>query len=142
MTSGFDGMLTLFVLLYADDIVILSESETGLQNGLYLLECYCDRWKLQVNISKTKAMIFKKGGRNRGNLYFTYKHEKLEIVKSFKYLGVFFTTGVSFNATYDSLHGQALKSLFKLKSYLIRFPNMTVIHKLDLFDKLIEPILN
>ena len=35
-----------------------------------------------------------------------------------------------------------LKSLFKLKSYLIRFPNMTVIHKLDLFDKLIEPILN
>jgi len=50
--------------LYADDIVILSESETGLQNGLDLLECYCDRWKLKVNISKTKAMLFKKGGRN------------------------------------------------------------------------------
>ena len=75
------GMLKL-VLLYADDIVILSESETGLQNGLYLLECYCDRWKLQVIISKTKAMIFKKGGRNRGNLYFTYKHEKFDIVKT------------------------------------------------------------
>ena len=73
---------------------------------------------------------------------FTYKHEKLEIIKSFMYLDVFFTTGGSFNATYDLLHGQALKSLFKLKSYLIRFPNMTVIHKLDLFDKLIEPILN
>ena len=57
MTNGFDGvdigMLKLFVLFYADDIVILSESETGLQNGLALLECYCDRWKLQVNISKT-----------------------------------------------------------------------------------------
>ena len=56
------------------------------------------------------------------------------------YLDVFFTTGGSFNATYDSLHGQALKSLFKLKSYLIRFPNMTVIHKL--IDKHIEQILN
>ena len=57
LTNGFDGvdtgMLKLFVLFYADDIVILSESETGLQNGLDLLECYCDRWKLQVNISKT-----------------------------------------------------------------------------------------
>ena len=62
--------------MYADDIVILSESETGLQNGLDLLECYCDRWKLKVNISKTKAMLFKKGGR----IFFTYKHEKLQIV--------------------------------------------------------------
>ena len=40
------------------------------------------------------------------------------------------------------MHGQALKSLFTLKSYLIRFPNMTVNHKLDQLDKLIEPILN
>jgi len=31
------GMLKL-VLLYADDIVILSKSETGLQNGLDLLD--------------------------------------------------------------------------------------------------------
>jgi len=47
-------MLKLFVRYkYAD------ESEIGLQNGLDLLECYFDRWK-QVNISKTKAMMFKK----------------------------------------------------------------------------------
>ena len=64
-------------------------------------------------------MIFKKGGWNRGNLSFTYKHEKLEIVKKIKFLGVIFTTGGSLNATYDSLHGQALKSLFTLKSYLL-----------------------
>ena len=66
-------MLKLFVLLYAYIIVILSENETGLQNGLDLLECYCDRWKLQVNISKTKAMICKKCGKSRANLYFTCK---------------------------------------------------------------------
>ena len=29
----------------------------------------------------------------------------------------------------------ALHTLFTLKPYVIRFPNMTVIHKLDLFDK-------
>ena len=53
LTNGLDGvdigMLKLLVLLYADVIVILSEIETSLQNGLDLLECYCDRWKLQVN---------------------------------------------------------------------------------------------
>jgi len=105
-------MLKLLVLLYADVIVILSEIETSLQNGLDLLECYCDRWKLQVNISKTKAMIFKKGGRNRGNLSFTYKHEKLEIVKCLSISVLFLQLVASFNVTSDSLHGQALNSLF------------------------------
>ena len=83
-------------------------------------------------------MTFKKGGRNRGNLYFT----SLKLLNVLSISLLFFTTGGSFNVTYDSLHGQALKWLFTLKSYLIRFPNMTVIHKLDLFDKHIEQILN
>ena len=70
-------------------------------------------------------MTFKKGGRNRGNLYFT----SLKLLNVLSISLLFFTTGGSFNVTYDSLHGQAFKWLFTLKSYLIRFPNMTVIHK-------------
>ena len=62
------GMLTLFLLLYTDDIVIFSESEAGLQQGLDILENYCGRWKLCVNVNKTKVMIFKKGVRIKGIL--------------------------------------------------------------------------
>jgi len=40
------------------------------------------------------------------------------------------------------LAGQALKAIFKLKSNLLKLPGITVQHKLDLFDKLILPILN
>ena len=37
--KGIDlGLLKLFLLLYADDIVIFSESEQGLQEGLNILE--------------------------------------------------------------------------------------------------------
>ena len=39
------GMLKLLLLLYADDIVIFSELEAGLQQGLDILENYCGRWK-------------------------------------------------------------------------------------------------
>ena len=145
MTNGFEGvdigMLKLFLLLYADDIVLFSESEKGLQHGLNLLEKYCDKWKLQVNINKTKVMIFRKGGGVRKNVSFTYKKEKLEIVNNFKYLGMVFTVGGSFNTTYEALHGQALKAIFRLKGYMVKFPNMSLSHTLDLFDKLIEPIL-
>ena len=59
--------LNLILLLYADDIVLMSETEEGLKHGLFLLENYCDRWKLTVTATTTKVMIFRKGGRvNRG----------------------------------------------------------------------------
>jgi len=62
-------------------------------------------------------------------------------VSQFTYLGIVFTIGVSVKQTFDYLHGQALKSIFKLKHVLNKFPCITVSHKLDLFDKLITPIL-
>ena len=48
------GMLKFYLLLYADDIVLIGESPQELQNALKLLEDYCDRWKLRVNTNKTK----------------------------------------------------------------------------------------
>jgi hypothetical protein len=48
----------LFVILYADDTVILSENKDGLQKALDIFESYCEIWKLQVNVNKTKVMMF------------------------------------------------------------------------------------
>ena len=50
-----------FMLLYADDIVIFGNSAEQLQDSLNLLSNYCQRWKLTVNINKTKVMVFRKG---------------------------------------------------------------------------------
>src|SRR6187551_2689476 len=47
------------VLLFADDLVILSETQTGLQKGLDELEQFCSKMKLNVNTKKTKTMVFK-----------------------------------------------------------------------------------
>ena len=56
------GSCKLFLLLFADDITIFAETAEGLQIGLVILESYCNRWKLTVNIEKTKIMVFRKGG--------------------------------------------------------------------------------
>ena len=75
-------MLKLFLLLYADDIIIFfSESAEGLQKGLDILKDYCDKWKLIVNTNKTKIMIFRKGGTLRKKLNFDYNGENIDIVK-------------------------------------------------------------
>ena len=52
--KGIDiGIVTLFLLLYTGDIVLLAENTDD------TLHDYCIRWKLLVNIEKTKIMIGK-----------------------------------------------------------------------------------
>ena len=71
--NGIDvGYLKLFLLLYADDIVIFSDSPEGLQKSLDILFEYYNKWKLTVNIDKSKVMIFRKGGRISDDLSFIY----------------------------------------------------------------------
>ena len=43
-------------LIYADDLLLLTETKDGLQSYLDSLQLYCDRWKLKNNINK-KVMI-------------------------------------------------------------------------------------
>ena len=61
-------MVKLLLLLYADDIVLFAKTAEELQKSLDILEEYYDRWKLTVNKSKTKIVIFRKGGRLPVNL--------------------------------------------------------------------------
>ncbi|MCG7875034.1 MAG: reverse transcriptase domain-containing protein [Candidatus Thiodiazotropha endolucinida] len=141
--EGIDiGLLKIFILLYADDIVIFSSSSDGLQSGLNYLESYCSRWKLKVNTSKTKVMVFRKGGMLPRNINFTFDNAVIDIVSKFTYLGVVFTSGGSFTEMQNTLAGQARKALFTLEKYVYKFTSLTVDHMTDLFDKLIMPILN
>ena len=134
-------MFKLFVLLYADDIVIFAESKDSLQNSLNILHEYCQRSKLTVNVTKSKIMIFRKG-RISQDVQFTYNNEQIDIVQTFNYLGVKVSSGGSFSHACESLAGQASKAIFKMKKYLAKFTNIKISHRLELFDKLILPILN
>jgi hypothetical protein len=75
-------------LLYADDLVLLSESGKGLHSCLEQLNSYCSKWKLKINISKTKIIIFSKGKRKWSNFRFMINDQKIEVVEKYKYLGV------------------------------------------------------
>ena len=56
-----DTYLKLYVLLYADDTVILAESPRELQLALDAMDQYCTLWKLKINVSKTKVLVFSRG---------------------------------------------------------------------------------
>lgn len=90
--------IKLLILLYADDTVLMSESAEDLQNQLNAFSKYCAEWRLQVNVDKTKVVIFSKGRRNK-NMFFTYNNNMLEIVNEYKYLGINFSRTGSFIST-------------------------------------------
>ena len=70
--------------MYADDIIIMAETPEDIQLGLNILEQYCNKWKLNLNKTKTKVIVCRKGE------LFYYDNTELEIVSSFTYLSIVF----------------------------------------------------
>ena len=54
--------LSLYIVRFADDAVILSDTPQGLQQSLIKLQQYCETWNLFVNVDMTKIMVFRIGG--------------------------------------------------------------------------------
>ena len=54
------GGLNINHLLQADDLILISETSSGLQRLLDKLSKYCRRWHLLLNVIKTKIIIFDK----------------------------------------------------------------------------------
>ena len=51
------------ILLYADDIVLLSDNEMKMQSMLECLSEWCHTWGLQINFDKSKVMHFRASGK-------------------------------------------------------------------------------
>ncbi|MES9881290.1 MAG: reverse transcriptase family protein [Sedimenticola sp.] len=131
--------LKLFILLYADDTVLFSDTAIDLQNSLTEFHKYCVEWKLTVNINKSKILIFSKGRPAKRSNFFL-NDTKLEIVTEYKYLGIFMSQSGSFTNAKKHIANQATKAMYSLLSK-VRELNLPVDIQIDLFEKTIKPIL-
>ena len=82
--------IQLFLLFYADDTVIIIENVESLQRALDVFSLYCNEWKLSVNTSKRKIVIFSKRKTIR-NPIFLLCGEAIGIVDRYNYLGIKFS---------------------------------------------------
>ena len=104
--------LLLMHLLRADDLILMSDSEEGLQKQLNNLCGYCSDWQLIVNILKTKCMVF-----NQMNkvVDFYFNNTQMENVDKYKYVGVIFSSiGPVFNLNVESLINSANRVIYAL----------------------------
>ena len=131
--------LKLYILMYADDTVVLAESEDEMQKSLNTLHEYCEEWKLKINVTKTKIMIFSREKiRNLPDL--TFGNSKMEVVFEYNYLGIIFNYNGNFTKAIKSLYDKGSKAMFSLlrKSRSLQLPIDLQLH---LFDKVVTPVI-
>lgn len=74
-------------LFYADDIVLLAETEEELRQLLGRVAEYSEKWRFSLSLKKTQVVCFG-GGAGRVQGEFEHRGEKLEVVDWYKYLGM------------------------------------------------------
>jgi hypothetical protein len=138
--TNIDETKTINSIIWADDLLMLSETEDGLNNMLNNLNEYTKANLIYVNLEKTKCMIFNKSGRLiRRNFWLGNK--KVEMVREYKYLGFLITPSINLYTALTDLKDRSLRALGAIKSklgVLFRKHIPTTIH---LFDSLVKPIL-
>ena len=125
----------LFLLLYADDTVIISETSDCLQKALNIFELYCKEFKLSVNINKTKIVIFSKG-RQVKNLQFRFNNIPVEIVNEYTYLGIIMSRNGSYLKSLNHSAEQATRAMYGLFSK-VRHLSLPVDILIELYEKTI-----
>ena len=49
--------IEVFLLMYADDIVLVGDTVLKLQRKINILEIFCEKWGMEVNFKKTKVVV-------------------------------------------------------------------------------------
>ena len=82
----------LFILLLADDVVLLSETPVGLQRQLNSLHSASLSLGLKVNMDKSNIVVFRNGGYLAGRERWFFSNKPIPVVNAYKYLGILFST--------------------------------------------------
>ena len=127
-------------LFYADDLILISRSHEGLQNCLNRLAEYCNTWHLAVNLGKSKVMVID-SPKKKKQCQVLYGNSILEIVHTYKYLGIIISDKCSLDIAQQALYNKAMKAYFVVKRCLYAKNIMDVQTHLKVFDTLIQPIL-
>ena len=125
-----DSYLNCF--LYADDLILISDSQAGLQNCLNKTFNFCCEWSLDINFDMSKIMIFNKTGRLFSH-NFSIDNVILHSVRQYKYLGVLFSLNSNFTNALNDLYHRGQKAFFKVcsTSYSLSVNVDQLIHVLD-----------
>ena len=129
------------ILLYADDIVLLSRSSSGLQHLLHVLQLFCAEKLLSVNMSKTQVVIFN-DFRHFHTDSFVYAQQPLQIVDQYTYLGIVLHKKGHFKEAVSKLATAGKRALFAMQYRCSDLGIHDIGMRCSLFSSLVQPVLS
>jgi len=130
-------------LLYADDVVLLADSAEELQGLINTVDEFCKKWKMSMNMKKSKVMMVCASGRRPAARLipeWVCRDRKLEVVRKYKYLGIWFTDDLSWKEHIKYVEAKAEKRTKGLGKVL-RNKNIPVRAKALVWLAQVRPLL-
>lgn len=134
------GETSIYLLLFADDMVLVADSKESLQIKINALEKYFSKLYLKVNIDKTKVLIFQKHGRPELCTFY-YNKTPIEIVNQYTYLGIVFSRSGTFIKAKNNLYNKANAAMYAVNNNIFKGKIRNWDVKFKLFDTVIVPTL-
>jgi hypothetical protein len=134
------------VLFYADDLVLLAESQEQLQQMMDTLGVFCDAFGLCVNVGKSEVVVFNRRFAGQQVTQVMYKGSVVPCKSEFVYLGVLFADNTAAKrVARAAAHAKYAKGRACYFAMLQRCTQMKLANPhimCRLFDSLVVPVLS
>ena len=110
-------LVQIFILMFADDVILASYTVCGLQNQLNIVWETAERLGVAVNLDKSNIIVFMNGDHIVSCEKCVYGENVMTVVNQYKYLGIYLSTRLTFSHALNDMAQRAKKGvvgIFKL----------------------------
>ena len=129
------------LLLYADDIVLRSDTQKDLQSMLDCVTEYSRKWRFRVNPKKGKSEVMRFGKTGRSQTKWMLGGKEIYETAQYKYLGVEISKGIHFKALKERLLRSARRRMMTVWGMGMRRGEMPVSDCVRVWQTLGRPAL-
>ena len=135
------GPVHIAALGFADDIVLISDKPSNLQQLLNICKSWATKNNMAFNTSKCKVMIFNGADKH---VIFTLGNDVLEIVSTYRYLGVLLTSKYVtnlFKAHFENILQKAKTVAAAIRSHVYGAAGFRIKSSVKMYKLQVRPLL-
>ena len=130
------------ILLFADDIVLISDTEDGLKSMMKTAGEWSRDWRLKINYTKTKVTHFRKAATPPTSMVFDIDGHDIDIASSYKYLGFDMCDTLDYTHAVKTLNSAASRALGMVTAKYFALDGISHSVYKHMYDSLVCPIMD
>ena len=136
------GQEKVSILAYADDIIILGSSENELQAALNCISNWANKWRMNINCSKSSVVHFRRKITPQTGYNFTFGGLALDKVNKYKYLGVMLHENLDYSVIANTLADAGGRALGSVINKYKKISGLGFYTYSKLYKSCVNPVLN